>query len=64
MPPPMSRLLEFLRAFTLRTEQTLTDFPHQMRSSLSAGNINDQSLRAMDALNRLDEIRTPTPARN
>ncbi len=49
---------------SIRTGRTLNDYPHQMGSSLSAGSINDQSLRAMDALKRLDEIRTLPPARN
>jgi arylsulfatase len=44
--------------------QGYNDYPHQMGSSLSAGGINYQSLRAMEALKRLDEINTLPPARN
>jgi arylsulfatase len=40
------------------------DYPHQAGMSLNAAGINYQSLRAMDALKHLDEIRALPAARN
>ena len=44
--------------------ETYNDFPHQSGSSLTAGNISYTSLRAMEALKRLDELNALPPMRN